>query len=236
MRLIRFEIQRIRRRRGSFLGSMAFAAAIALIAVIATGRQDEMLWTNVLGIGTVMGATIIGALAGSFDNAEGTMRYLVLTGTPRWRLVATRVPALMAALLLFAIPASLLATAAMASHHESLEVIARTIGGATLGMLSWGLVSMCVGTMLRSNGAGIAVALVLFLVGALVTEFVRDKISETAGDLLLPNVGQVVSSIGHTLPGQPAYTIGFAAASAVLVAWLAAFLGAAVLRVQRDEY
>lgn len=236
MSLVRFEIQRITRRRGSFYGSMAFSTLIAVIALVAGSQQDEALWGPVLGTGTVMGASIIGALAGSYDNAEGTMRYLVLTGTPRSRLVALRVPALFAALLLMVVPAALVAIGAMASDGQTLETIARLVGGTVLGMLAWGLVSMCVGTMLRSNGAGIAVALVLFLVGNLLTEFVRDKVSQTAGDYLLTNVGNVVSSLGHVSGDMPPFTIGLAAASVALVIWLAAFLGAAILRVERDEY
>ena len=36
-------------------------------------------------------AVLVGALAGSYDTAQGTMRYLVMTGVPRRRLYATRV-------------------------------------------------------------------------------------------------------------------------------------------------
>ena len=36
-------------------------------------------------------AVLVGALAGSYDTAQGTMRYLVMTGVPRRRLYLTRV-------------------------------------------------------------------------------------------------------------------------------------------------
>lgn len=234
---IRFELQRITRRRGSFLGCMGFAATIALVALVAGGDQTEDLWNSVLGIGLVMAGTIIGALAGSYDQGQGTMRYLVLTGTPRWRIVAVRVPALLLALLAVALPAALLAFIGLSTGgHADASVTARVIGGSVLLMLAWSLVSLTIGVMLRSNGAGIAAALVLFLAGFLVTEFVRDHISRVVGDHLLPNVANVVGSVGHQTPGNDPFTIGLGAASVTLVLWLVALLGLAIVRVNRDEY
>ncbi len=237
MSLITFELQRITRRRGSFYGAMGVALVVALlVAVLAGGDQTEHVWGQAFGIPVVFGATIIGALVGSYDTSQGTMRYLVLTGQPRWKLVLLRLPALCAAIALFAAPAAIIATAAMAGDGQSAEVIGRVLLGTTLGSMAWGAVSMAVGTMLRSNGAGIGVALVLFLAGSILTEVVRSEVSQDAGDYLLPNVVSVVGQLGHATPESPSITIALGTAGLVLIAWLTAILGFAVARATRDEY
>jgi ABC-type transport system involved in multi-copper enzyme maturation permease subunit len=237
MKLIGFELRRITGRRGSFYGVMAFATVIALIGLVTHGVKDENNWSNILGIPLVFGSTIIGALAGSYDAAQGTMRYLVLTGEPRWRLVAIRVPALLITIILFSLIACVMCAISMSSDHQPTVGIARAIGGSLLFAAVWGTVSMTVGTLLRSNGAGIAVALVLFLVGSLLTGFVHDHVWSTAGNYLLPSVTSIVAQFGHvTSSGGPDFKAPYAAALVALVIWIAAFVGVAILRVERDEY
>ena len=237
MTLVKLELQRITRRRGSFYGAMGVAVAIAVLTVLlAAGDGSENVWGQVFGIPMVFGATIVGALAGSYDTSQGTMRYLVLTGQPRRKLVLLRLPAIIAAITLFAVPAALIATAAMAADGQSAEVIGRVLAGTMLGSYAWGAVSMAIGTMLRSNGAGIGVALTLFLAGSILTQVVREEVSQRAGDYLLPNVVFVVSSLAHATGEMEPFTVGLAAAGAALLAWLTAILGFAVARAERDEY
>lgn len=236
MTLVRFELQRIMRRRGSFFGAMGTGIAFAVLTVLLTGDQTQAVWEQVLAISMVLGATVVGSLAGSYDTSQGTMRYLVLTGQPRWKLVLLRVPALVAAIVLVALPAVLICIAAMGLDGQPGDVIARLVVGTVLAAAAWGVVSMAVGTMLRSNGAGIGVALVLFLAGSVLTEVVRDKVSETAGDYLLNNVVGVVATLGTPAQGEEPFTIGLAAGAVALVAWLLAFMAVSVVRAERDEY
>ena len=238
LKITGFELRKIIGRHGSFYGVIGFSLFVAVLVTIFGTNQDAETWNNALGIPMVFSATILGALAGSYDAAQGTMRYLVLTGEPRWKLVATRVPALFITIALVMLPASILAVICMSGNHQSGQVILDIVLGTYLGSVTWAIVSMAVGTLLRSNGAGIAVALVLFFVGSLLTQLVRDQISQHVGDYLLPNVSNVVSTLGHTFGADngPTITIGLASALFATVLWLIAIVGLAVLRVQRDEY
>lgn len=242
MNLVALELRRIIGRRGSFYGVMGVAFAIALlVAFIAdSGDQTEDVWTQVIGTPLVFGATVVGALAGSYDIAQGTMRYLVLTGVPRWKLVALRVPALIAAIALISVPAVLVGAAAMLGGPEDGTAIVRALAAGVTYAAIWGIVAMAIGTLLRSNGAGIAVALVLFLLSSGITQFIRYQVSETVGDYLLPNVVSVVALFGHSPSGGgdgPDFsTMPYAAAVVAMLLWLAVIIGLAVARAERDEY
>lgn len=240
MALVGFELRRIIGRRGSFFGAMGVALAIALLTagLAPEEAQDGAVWASVIGVPLVFGATVVSALEGSYDMSQGTMRYLVLTGVPRWRLVAIRVPAVLLAILLIALPAMLVGLAAMVSAGEEASEIARGLGSGLTVALSWGLVAMAVGTLLQSNGAGIAVALVFYLAANIITAVVRSEVSEQVGDYLLPNVVSTVSRFGgdvaDTVPDPSA--LPFASALIALVVWLVAIVALAAVRVERDEY
>jgi ABC-type transport system involved in multi-copper enzyme maturation permease subunit len=240
MALVGFELRRIIGRRGSFFGAMGVALAIALLTagLAPEEAQDGAVWASVIGVPLVFGATVVSALEGSYDMSQGTMRYLVLTGVPRWRLVAIRVPAVLLAILLIALPAMLVGLAAMVSAGEEASEIARGLGSGLTVALSWGLVAMAVGTLLQSNGAGIAVALVFYLAANIITAVVRSEVSEQVGDYLLPNVVSTVSRFGgdvaDTVPDPSA--LPFASALIAFVIWLVAIVALAAVRVERDEY
>jgi ABC-type transport system involved in multi-copper enzyme maturation permease subunit len=215
---------------------MGTAAAVALLTVLLGTTQSQDVWMKALGFPLVFGATVVAALAGSYDSSQGTMRYLVLTGQPRLKLVALRIPALLVALLLMALPATLICIGAMASDGQSLEAITRTVGFSLIMASIWGVVSMVIGTLLRSSGAGIAVALVSFLAGTLLTDVIRETVSGTVADHMLPYTSYVFGTFGQVFEGDTAPTIGVAAALITTLIWVAALLGTAALRVQRDEY
>lgn len=239
MSLIAYELRRIIGRKGSFFGAMGVAFAIALLVVFLVDSPDqtEDVWSQVLGIPLVFGATVVGALAGSYDTAQGTMRYLVLTGVPRWRLVAIRIPALIIAIVAISVPAALAAFYGMSTGDATSTEIVRGIGGSVTYAAVWGIVSMVVGTLLRSNGAGIAVALVLFLVGNIITAAVQSEISQTVGDYLLPNVVSVFALFGHVPENVEAMTdMAWGASAVALVLWLIGLTALAIGRVERDEY
>src|SRR6476661_10064606 len=92
------EIRRIVGRRGSFWSAVfvGFATVVIVIIVRLTQSGDaggtELLdAADPMSIPATLMAVLVGALAGSYDTAQGTMRYLVMTGVPRRRLYATRV-------------------------------------------------------------------------------------------------------------------------------------------------
>jgi ABC-type transport system involved in multi-copper enzyme maturation permease subunit len=236
MKLVRLELKRIMRRRGSFYGVIGVAVAIGVLTFALGSHQDTQIWTQSLGIPLVLGSTLVAALAGSYDTSQGTMRYLVLTGEPRWRLVARRVPAMVIAIALMTAAPAAICLVAMLSDHQSASDIAQTVFGMPLLATAWGIVSLAIGTMLRSNGAAIGASLSLFFVGTILTDVVRQHVSEAAGDYLLPNVAAVVGWFGQADAGSPPFTIGLGAAVVALALWLAAFTGLAVARAERDEY
>ncbi|MFT4036307.1 MAG: hypothetical protein QM679_12105 [Patulibacter sp.] len=240
MMLIGTELRRIVGRRGSFFGVLAVALVIAALGFYAIGdaAQSPPLWINLLGTPLIFGATIVGALEGSYDLSQGTMRYLVLTGVPRWRLVAIRAPALFAAITLLCVPAMLVAAFAMLGDGQAGSDVAHTLANVWTLSVCWGIVAMAVGTLLQSNGAGIAVALVFYFAASIITLVVRSQISERAGDYLLPNVISVVARYGDAPPlDTPDPTaLAFPNALVALAVWLVVVLGLAALRVKRDEY
>lgn len=241
MTLIGFELRRIVGRRGSFFGVMAVAVAVALlvVAVVPEGEQDGDVWITAIGMPLVFGGTVVAALEGSYDLAQGTMRYLVLTGVPRWKLVAIRVPALLIAILLIALPAMAIGAAVMARDGVPASDIVRGLASGLTYAAIWSIVAMAVGTFLRSNGGGIAVALVLYLLSTGITAFVSTQISETLADYLLPNVAGIVALYGHAtgdFGSDGSDLLPYGTALIVLVLWLIGIVGLAIWRVERDEY
>ncbi|MDQ8043159.1 MAG: hypothetical protein AAGC46_00705 [Solirubrobacteraceae bacterium] len=245
MTLVGFELRRIIGRSGSFFGVMVVALGIAVLFAALGNASDQTAdhWTSIIGTPLVFGATVVGALAGSYDVAQGTMRYLVLTGVPRWKLVAIRAPALVLAIAIIAIPALIVGIVATSSGPDSAGDIARGLVAGVFYAAVWGLVAMAIGTLLRSNGAGIAVALVLYLLSGGITLYVRAKVSETVGNYLLPDVVSVVAEFGHRPiddrggDGGPGFsTMPYGAAVAALVIWIIVIVGLAVARAERDEY
>lgn len=106
LRMIRAELLRLRRSRTVWAGAaitvlvlpLAFLALIAMVDTIRTdggeyaGKCVEIL----LGPGLV-GATLIGVVAGTADRVSGVLPVLVATGRPRGQLFLARVPAVLIA-------------------------------------------------------------------------------------------------------------------------------------------
>jgi ABC-type transport system involved in multi-copper enzyme maturation permease subunit len=237
------EVRRIVGRRGSFWSALliGFGAVVLLISIRLTGKEDPggtpML--DAMGpisiVATIM-SVLVGALAGSYDTAQGTMRYLVMTGVPRRRLYANRVAGMVIATLIACAPAVVLGiAAAYVCRHGSLADPTFTDDlGAVWAYVAlpivFGLVSLGVGSMLRSNGAAIGVALGFALGGTVLTGLAANFISETLASYLLPAATPVVAS----LQGNDQISLGAAFVSVAV--WLAAFLAVGLLRTLRDEY
>jgi hypothetical protein len=106
VRMVRAELLRLHRSRTVWLGAavtvvvlpLAFLALIAMVDTIRTdgGWFAEKCVEILLGPGLV-GATLIGVVAGTADRVSGVLPVLVATGRPRGQLFAARVPAVLIA-------------------------------------------------------------------------------------------------------------------------------------------
>ncbi|MDO9410445.1 hypothetical protein [Patulibacter sp.] len=238
--LVGAELRRIVGRRGSFYGSIAFAALIVVIAILAANPNDDDTAVEIVAVAGryagLLGVVVMGALAGSYDTANGTMRYLVLTGVPRWKLAVVRLLGIMLAVLPMAvlILAVGIAWGASTGDLDGTSVL-DSLWAVVITLWTWGLVSCSVGMLMRSNGPAIAVSIVLFFGGTLITGLVYGLISETLASYLLPSVFEQVASLEGT-NGDGDFAIALGAAFAGLVVWLGALTALAIVRTNRDEY
>jgi ABC-type transport system involved in multi-copper enzyme maturation permease subunit len=237
------EVRRIAGRRGSYWSAIAlgFAAVVLLIIFRLTGDEEPggKLMLDAMGpislVATIM-TILFGALAGSYDTAQGTMRYLVMTGVPRRRLYATRLAGMAIATVISCAPAIALGVAGafLCRHSGANDPSLADVPGAVWAYLAlplvFGLVSVGVGSLLRSNGAAIGVSLAFALGGSVLTALFANYVSESAAGYLLPAAAPVVAS----LQGDSHISLG--AAFAAVAVWLAAFVYAGLWRTLHDEY
>jgi ABC-type transport system involved in multi-copper enzyme maturation permease subunit len=238
------ELRRQIGRKGSFYGAMGFVALFALGQFVWALTSDNDTPRGILDTGTglllfvgVLAAIVVGATAGSFDSSQGTMRYLVLTGRPRWQLVLVRPVVLLATIILMTLPALLivLITVPLANGPAANSgMFVDLFWNVWVGCWLFSVVSLAIGTFLNSNGVAIAVAIVLNISGLVITGVIYENVSQTLAKGFFPVVVGVVLDRQGT--GGDEGTFGLALSSVILIAWLAALLGAACLRVQRAEY
>lgn len=236
-------------RKGTFFSTVGLAIlgviAVAVIRTIVHARDPEIhpsiggaIFVDQAGgliffVG-VLGGVLMGALAGSYDVAQGTMRYLVMTGVSRLRIYATRGIALVTSVFVALVPGILLMLVLAVALPQ---VDGQGVDGHDLLVALWAialfagvyaLVSMGIGSLLRSNGAAITIALLInfALTPAL---FVIAIWSEKVASLALP-------AALATLTGDDDSEIGYALATVAVLAWLALFLGGGLARIERDEY
>lgn len=236
-------------RKGTFFSTVGLALlgviAVAVIRVIVNARNPDIhpsiggaIFVEEAGgiiffVG-VLGGVLMGALAGSYDVAQGTMRYLVMTGVSRVQIYAARGIALLASVFVALVPGILLMLVLAVALPQ---VDGEGVDGRDLLVTLWSialfagvyaLVSMGIGSLLRSNGAAITIALLInfALTPAL---FVIAIWSEKVASLALP------AALG-TLTGDDESEIGYGLATVAVLAWLALFLGGGLARIERDEY
>ena len=237
------EIRRIMGRRGSYWSAMLVGlGAVVIMIIVRISQSGDAGGTELLDamdpistVATIM-AVLVGALAGSYDTAQGTMRYLVMTGVPRRRLYVTRVLGTAIATIICCLPAIALAIgAAYLCRHNAFNdpTLRADLGGVWAYLANpviFGLVSVGVGSFLHSNGAAIGVSLGFALGSGLLTGLISSQISDTAASYVLPAAADIVAQLDRHA------NIALAAAFAAVVVWLAALLGAGLWRVLHDEY
>jgi ABC-type transport system involved in multi-copper enzyme maturation permease subunit len=237
------EIRRIVGRRGSYWSAILVGLATVVTVIIVrltqsgdAGGTELLDAADPMSVPATLMAVLVGALAGSYDTSQGTMRYLVMTGVPRWRLYATRVLGTAITTLICCVPAVVLTiVGAYAFRHSSFTdpTLSADLGAAwgyVANPLVFGLVSVGVGSLLHSNGAAIGVSLGFSLGGAILTGLIANYLSETFADYLLPAATDIAAQLDRH------QHIALASAFAAVAAWLIAFVGAGLWRVLRDEY
>lgn len=244
--MIRAEVRKITHRRGLFITSLVMPAlAVLLVTVISVidqqrnpdtysnGRELMNAGGAFAGFVTLVMAALIGATAGAWDLQNGTFRYMAMTGRSRLSLYLARVPALMVVVAFIIIPAGVLnvvVTAVLPHGQAAGPSVTDHLNAFWTPLLEgwvYGLVSVAVGALLRSVGGAIAVALVLNLAGLNLLLLIG-LVNDTLADLVLPSGVNRLVGFGDT-PSVPV-------AIAVVVVWLAAFVGAGAVRTIRSEY
>lgn len=257
IKLLKAEVIRQTGRRGSFWGSMGFALVVAVILLIwaaTTGSKpsgSEIINNGggLVGAVVIICSIIIAAIAGAYDVDQGTMRYLVLTGRPRWQLVSVRYLGFFCTLIIFSLPALLLVligalvfgtsgTPVPSGDPEGSSAVWELFYMVWLGGALYGILALSVGTFLKSNGVAIAVAIVLNFAGVLAAALIWEFVSHAGGDLFYPIlVGAAVTREAQTAgPDGNASALSLGTELSVLVIWVVALVGAAIYRVQRAEY
>lgn len=242
--LLPSEIRRQVGRKGSFWGAMAWVGVFGIGLLVwsilsnsATGKDALETGVGLMAFAVVLAAIVVGALAGAYDVDQSIMRYLVMTGRPRWQLVFVRVPGLMATVVLFTLPAivlvalgTLIAGAGTTTGEQWFELFYVT----WMTGFCYGILSLAIGMLMKSNGVAIAVAVLLNFAGALIAGAIMEYVSETLGNAFFPIVASVVifrdagEGTEAALPIQTSVLL--------LLVWLGALLGAAYARVHRSEY
>jgi ABC-type transport system involved in multi-copper enzyme maturation permease subunit len=242
--LIPAEIRRQIGRKGAFYGAMIWILLFGLgvfgwviLANDPNGFDAVESGAGLLVFAVALASIVLGATAGAYDVDQGTMRYLVMTGRPRWQLVGVRIPALLVTIVLISLPAILVillaSVIAPAPHPQGSDYFDLFYMPWMTGLL-YGLLSLTIGTFLKSNGVAIAVAVVLNFAGALIAGAIQEFVSEALGNAFYPIAAGVV--ISHEKGAGPPPTFDLVPSTIIVIAWLVVLLGAAFLRVQRAEY
>ncbi len=241
--IIRQEVRKVTGRRGSFWSAVGITLALVLTAYVVSiivyqvqddatsGEEALFLYSTLLFVPLVV-FVLVASQAGAWDFANGTFRYMVVTGRSK--------PQLLALTALGVIVTSLAVTAPYCiaglvqaytfplagSDPASAKDVAQFLWFAFAQVTFWSIVAFSVGALMRSSGAGIAVAMVLYF-GGFTFGGLLGAWSDTLRQIL-PNFA-ITTTTGIT---DDPLGLGIVASAA----WLVLFAGAALLRTARSEY
>lgn len=244
--LVAADLLKLRRRRGLWLTTLLLPAAIitslyllaATEAIDADGGQIFVRdASSAIGfIGPIL-AVLVGARLGSDEHAAGTLRYQLLTGTPRERLYLSKL-AVLAITCLGLTAAGALATVvfglvlptAPGAEGVGAGDVVDALWNVFVPSFAYGAIAFGIGSLMRSTGPAIAIALVLNLVGldmlallVLIDDWFRHVVLDVGLDRLT----------GNAIEEDDQISVG--AAIVVSLAWPAAFVLAGWLRLRKLE-
>lgn len=243
--IARADLRRMFKRRGLILAGILAPAVIALAIAITfevlhivrpadnptAGGADLLSFASAVALISTVFGTVIGAMFGAEDVANGTLRYILLTGCSRVRLFLIRVPLVAIVAIAVALPALLILIIAsfVLPHPGQPAPSAHDVWVQLLGLLVnvgvFSLIAYGIGVAIRSTGGAIAVALGLNLVGL-----------------------NLIGAITLLLPGTKPWILGAAisrivegGSSSLIVAllatviWVVVFLAIGLARALRTE-
>jgi hypothetical protein len=253
-RLIRAEILKLVTRRGLMIASslLTVDATVATLATLYVLHSTDRAHHKLIGglqhfddgmysltqLSTIV-AVLIGATAGAGDLAGGILRNLVITGRPRWSLLAARIPGGLAVLLpITALAYAITAVLSQVAHGSQATPTTRLLIESGLWfqlyitamfLLALGLVSL-LGS--RATTLGILAGLQL-----LITPVVQGLHNPGVGAEAVLGLALWRLAPHELLNDAPSghLAIALAAAIAVLLAWMLLALGLGAWRtITRD--
>ncbi len=237
----RAELGRMLRRRWLIITAAAIPAAVVVMSTSiqmvhyshgALMIRDGEIVTFVL----LILATLIGATLGAEDTANGTLRYILLTGFSRIRLYLVRLPIVAIVGILVSLPAlPILVIAVVVLPNEGAPSISASdlfwqvflLFAATTTV--YGLIAYGIGTAIRSTGGAIAVALGINIVGMNLARLIalwQPGAEDWTLPVALANATGSVTASGDT-------SIVFALLA--LLIWCGVFLVVGLARALRTE-
>ena len=242
-KMVAADLLKLQRRRGLWFSALLLPPGVVLLVFVLTaaGAADldggSAFVQDIGGALAVVGpvlAVLIGARQGSDERATGTLRYQLLTGIARERLLLSKLAVLGISCLLIAsigtLAAVLLGSLLGGDEAVSVTDCADVWWSVLLPALCYGAISFAVGLLMGSTGPAIAISLVLNFIGPTLLAALT-LISDAFINIILP-VG-IDRLTTNTLDGEDTVSIG--AAVALVLAWPAAFLGVAYAKLRTLE-
>lgn len=243
IRLIWSDLQKVRRRRGLFWGAgimCTLTALVALVIRILEHRNDPGAVTNVWGFFDGMSLVVLicsviaGAILGSWDQARGTQRYLLMGGAKRSSLLlAHAVATILYSVLLSAWVLLILGTVAVAfpgSGGFDVSPHLQMIGVSVLAAAVFALIAFSIGAFFAEVGIAVAISIVAIFAADLISAllaFIGSKVSWLKG----AEHGMITNALTNLEQNTH-----LASSALIITAWIAACLGLAWLRISRRDY
>jgi len=243
MRLLASDLQKIRRRRGLFWGSGIVCTLTALVGLaIRLLEHNNAPWSvhNVWGFFSNMSLVVLictviaGSILGSWDQARGTQRYLLMGGATRSKLlVAHALAVIVYSLLLSLWVLFILGIIAISFPGSGGFEVSDSLRGISISIISsgvFGLLAFSIGTFFAEVGIAVAASIVMIFAAGLIQAllvFLSTQLSWLKG----AEHGMITDAMDNLQ--RNARTTSSAV---VVVVWLVVCLGLAWLRVSRRDY
>jgi ABC-type transport system involved in multi-copper enzyme maturation permease subunit len=244
--LVAADLLKLRRRNGLWWTTLLLPPAVIVLAFLLAATQVANLdggakfvqdGTDVLAYIAPVLAVLVGARQGSDEHATGTLRYQLLTGIPRHRLLLSKLAVVAITCAALAVLGALsvtvcgfLLTTPQGGESVAGADILDALWNTFVPCMVFGTIAFGVGSLMNNTGPAIAVALVLNILGVnLLAVFIAIDHS----------LRYVVLTLGiDRLTFNAANSddrISLGGAIVVTIVWPAAFAVAGWLRLRRLE-